>query len=152
MIIRKYETYQNDGVLELVKESEKRYEGTTNNPEEIKDMLNGAFRHGYRSEEIMHLVCFNTKMCCVGVFEIGHGTTTASLCNPKDIFKKALMVNAEAIVIVHNHPSGSTEPSKDDVKLTKKVKLAGEFIGIELLDHIIVANDDYFSFMQNDIL
>jgi len=80
------------------------------------------------------------------------GTSTHAPVGIADIFKAAILANASGIVMVHNHPSGRLEPSQDDLALTKRVKSAGEIIGIPLLDHVIVAGEGYVSLREQMVL
>lgn len=80
------------------------------------------------------------------------GTSTESVVGIPDVFKAAILANARAIVLVHNHPSGNPEPSRDDLELTRRVKDAGELLHIPLLDHVIVAADGYASLFQRQDL
>ena len=73
------------------------------------------------------------------------GTLTQSLVHPREIFAKAIEDRAAKIIVAHNHPSGSLEPSPDDIEVTKKLKEAGRLMGIEVLDHIIVSKIGYRS-------
>lgn len=84
--------------------------------------------------------------------KVSMGGMTGTVADPKIIFQKALAHQGCSIVIVHNHPSGQTKPSQADIKLTKKIKEGGQFLEIPLLDHIIFANDNYFSFADEGIL
>ena len=77
------------------------------------------------------------------------GTVNQSLVHPRDIFREAVLVNAVKILCIHNHPSGNTTPSIADECMTKKVKEAGEMIGIPLIDHIIIGSQDYYSFLEH---
>ena len=83
---------------------------------------------------------------------ISQGGVSGTLVDPKLIFKKALSELASSIVLIHNHPSGNTEPSQADRKLTEKIKKAGEFLEISVLDHVIFTNSQYFSFADEGIL
>ena len=83
---------------------------------------------------------------------ISHGGMTATLADPKVIFKNALLREATAIVIGHNHPSGVTKPSKEDKMLTKKLIFAGKTMDITVMDHIIIGDNDYFSFAENGLM
>lgn len=76
------------------------------------------------------------------------GTLTASLVHPREVYRPALMDAAAAVLCVHNHPSGDTEPSDEDVAITKRLEKAGDLLGIRLLDHIIVGRNGYFSFVE----
>ena len=91
-----------------------------------------------------------TKGKPLGVFEISHGTINQSICNPRDIFIKALLCGAAGIILAHNHPSGDVAPSKNDMEIYKRVKEAGQLLGIGLLDNIIIGNG-YYSFTENHI-
>ena len=65
---------------------------------------------------------------------------------------RALLIGASMIILCHNHPSGSSKPSREDIIMTQKIKEAGELIGIPLADHLVIAGDDYYSFMENGLL
>ena len=76
------------------------------------------------------------------------GTSTGSMVSVREIFKEALDSRAASIVILHNHPSGNPSPSREDMKVTKNIMEAGRIIGVELLDHIVIGDNSYFSFKQ----
>lgn len=135
----------------LVKENSCNYQvDSLNNPEAIAEMLNTVFRLNKRAEEYLYMIAFNVKAKVLGVFEVSHGTVNLSVCNPRDIFIKALLCGASNIVLAHNHPSGDATPSKEDIDTYNRIKEAGKLMGISLLDNIIVG-DRYFSFMRNNI-
>jgi len=71
------------------------------------------------------------------------GTLNASMVHPRELYRRAIMLGVEAIIVAHNHPSGVVEPSEDDLIVTKRLVKAGEILGIKLLDHIIITSDDY---------
>ena len=73
------------------------------------------------------------------------GSITASTTTPRDLFKSAILANAVAIIVCHNHPSGNLIPSDSDIKITKQLIDAGELLGIKVLDHLIVSNRGYKS-------
>ncbi|MCH7762963.1 MAG: DNA repair protein RadC [Candidatus Marinimicrobia bacterium] len=79
------------------------------------------------------------------------GSLTASQVHPREIIKRALEKNAAAIVCSHNHPSGNTRPSQDDLQITKKIRLACETVEIALHDHVIVTSEGYYSFADHGI-
>lgn len=83
---------------------------------------------------------------------ISIGTVNASLLHPREVFKPAIRESATALILVHNHPSGSPLPSDSDLAATEQIALAGEVLGIPLLDHIIVSDTDFFSFRKNNLL
>lgn len=80
------------------------------------------------------------------------GTLNASLIHPREIFKPALEQCAASLIVAHNHPSGDAEPSHDDMMVTKRIKEAGHIMGIELVDHIIITKNSFYSFQEKDIL
>jgi len=88
----------------------------------------------------------------IGKEQLSIGGTDATIVDAKIVFRKAIEAKAAAIVVCHNHPSGTIRPSQADVELTKKLKNAGEVLGIPVLDHIIVVDKGYFSFADEGIL
>lgn len=101
------------------------------------------------AEEEFWMLAINSKCKVIGIFMISHGTVNATIASPREILMRALLVGATNMIVLHNHPSGSTEPSKDDVYTTKRIQEACNLIGIKLVDHIIVGND-FYSFKGND--
>ena len=80
------------------------------------------------------------------------GTINRTIVHPREIFSEALVENAAAMIVCHNHPSGSCAPSREDIETTKTLIEASKIIGITLLDHIILDRDSYFSFLEHDLL
>jgi DNA repair protein RadC len=85
-------------------------------------------------------------------YRISQGGVTGTIADPKIILQFALACNASSLIICHNHPSGNTKPSRADEELTKKIKHAAEYLDIKLLDHIIVTEDNYYSFADEGLL
>ena len=85
-----------------------------------------------------------------GVCWIGHGGISGTVADPKMVFQAALKTNASSVILLHNHPSGNTNPSEADVRLTEKIKNAGDFLDLTVLDHLICTADSYFSFADNN--
>ncbi|MCK5333958.1 MAG: DNA repair protein RadC, partial [Candidatus Aenigmarchaeota archaeon] len=77
------------------------------------------------------------------------GTLNSSLVHPREIFKGAIKESANAIILVHNHPSGDPTPSEEDKEVTKRLSDAGELLSINMLDHVIVGADEFYSFEEN---
>ena len=75
------------------------------------------------------------------------GTLNQSLIHPREIFAKAIEDRAASIILAHNHPSGNPEPSEEDKRVTKKLKEAGNLLGIDVLDHLIITNQGYTTIM-----
>ncbi len=102
-------------------------------------------------EEHLYMICMNTKNRVLGVFEISHGTVNSSIVGVREIFQKALLANSVSIILMHNHPSGSPDPSREDIAVTEKVAEAGNLLGVELLDHIVIG-DRYVSLKEKGYL
>lgn len=71
-----------------------------------------------------------------------------SIVHPREVFKEALLYSSNKIFLIHNHPSGDTEPSREDILITERLKKAGELLGVEVLDHIIIGNGKYSSLRE----
>ena len=104
------------------------------------------------SEEYMYMICMNTKNKVIGVFEVSHGSVNSSIVNPREVFQKALLGNAVAIIVMHNHPSGDPTPSKEDIEVTKRLVKSGEIIGVQVLDHLIIGDNKYVSLKEKGYL
>lgn len=119
----------------LLDRSEELFEFTKNNLDII-----------HAGEENMYLVCVLSNQKPVGFFKVSQGSINGTVAGVREIFQKALLIGAVNIFLVHNHPSGSLNPSKEDIAVTKKMKEAGDLLGVNLLDHIIVSSEGYYSF------
>lgn len=120
------------------------------NPSTIAGYYMEEMRH--LSQEHMKLLMLDTKSNLIAEKNIYKGTVNASLVEPREIFVEAVKREAVSIILLHNHPSGDPTPSKADVAITRRIRLAGELIGIELLDHIIIGNNSYISFLEENLI
>jgi DNA repair protein RadC len=98
--------------------------------------------------EVCLALLLDAKHNALGIHEIGRGTLDSCLVHPRDVFKAALLANAAAVAVLHNHPSGDPTPSADDVALCARLRQAGTLIGIELLDFLIIGAGRYHSFQE----
>lgn len=103
-------------------------------------------------EEEFHVLTYTQKNGELGRYLISIGTLTASLVHPRECLKPAILDSAAAICFLHNHPSGSVEPSRQDKTLTTRLCESCTLMGIRVLDHIIVARDGYYSFSDSGLL
>ena len=140
--------------LELVKEESHKYEVETriSCPKDIYEVLTKVCRIQCNAEEVFILITLNTKNIVTGYFEVHRGTINTSLVHPREVFKRALLNNASNIMVAHNHPSGDPNPSKEDIQITERLKEAGNLLGINLLEHIIVGDDKYISLKEKGVL
>ena len=107
---------------------------------------------GHLSHEEFWVLYLNNSNKILAKTQMSKGGMTGTIVDVRIVMKQALQHSATAIVLVHNHPSGSLHPSKSDTQLTKKFKLAAESLDIKVLDHIIVTEKDYFSFADESLL
>lgn len=98
---------------------------------------------------VMHL---SAKHGINSVEVVAVGTLNATLVHPREVFKGAILSNAAAIILAHNHPSGDPTPSPEDYELTKQLLLAGELLGIRVLDHLVVGDARYVSLRETTLL
>lgn len=119
-------------------------------PDTIAQYYMEDLRH--ETQEHMKMLMLDSKANLIGDKDVFKGTVNASLITPRELFIEALQKNAVSIIIMHNHPSGDPTPSREDIFATKRILEAGNLIGIELLDHIIIGNNCYISFREKGIL
>ena len=105
-----------------------------------------------RTEEYLYLLCMNVKLEMTGIFELSHGNVNSSIVSVREMFQKALLANAVSIIVMHNHPSGDPTPSREDIKVTKRMVECGDLLGVQVLDHIIVGRPGYSSLKEKGYL
>jgi len=93
----------------------------------------------------------DTRNKLIRMAEISIGSLDGSIVHPREVFKEAISASAASVIFVHNHPSGDTEASEDDIKLTKRLAEAGEIMGIDVLDHIIIGGNKYLSLKREGL-
>lgn len=102
--------------------------------------------------EEFKMILLNRSNRVLGLFTVSIGGVSGTVADPKVIFSTALKGNASSIILAHNHPSGSLQPSQADVSLTQKLCSAGLLLDIAVLDHLILTSEDYFSFADNGMM
>ena len=121
---------------------------TVSNPHDAYKLFEGFLLDIDREKFLV--ACFNTKNEPVNISVVSVGTLNSSLVHPREVMKTAILSNSNSIMIAHNHPSGSLEPSTEDKNITDRLMKSCELLGIKLLDHIIIgSNESYFSFKEN---
>ena len=102
--------------------------------------------------EQFRVMLLNKANRVLGICTLTTGNVSGTIADPKQIFALALKANATAIIIAHNHPSGNLTPSTEDYALTKKIKEAGDFLDLKVIDHFIVTSEGYYSFASKGVL
>lgn len=113
---------------------------------------NGEMSRNMEYKELFYALYLNQANKLLALHKIGEGTTTAAPVDIKFIMQGAIMTNAAALIVCHNHPSGSTSPSRNDKLLTDKIRKAAELFDIRLTDSVIITADNYFSFVEEGII
>ncbi|GAB6189185.1 DNA repair protein RadC [Marinitoga arctica] len=126
------------------KESLEKEKLKLDSPEKVYDLLYDEM--AFSDKEIVKCISLNSKLNPISIDTISIGTANQSILHPRDVFKTAIKNNAISILIVHNHPSGDSEPSMIDFDITKKIEESGKLLGIKLSDHIIIGKSEYYSF------
>jgi len=118
-------------------------------PDEVISLVRGRLK-GKKKEHFLALL-LDTRGQLIKISEISVGSLDSSIVHPREVFKEALSASAASVIFVHNHPSGDPEPSEDDIKLTERLAQAGEVMGIEVLDHIVIGNNNYLSLKREGL-
>ena len=117
---------------------------------DVQRLLCGRFRD--RDREVFAVVFLDTRHHVLAVEEMFQGTLNSATVFPREIVRRALQLNAAAVVAVHNHPSGNPSPSPDDRQVTRELQRACGLLDISLLDHIVIGGNDCFSFAEHRLL
>ena len=102
--------------------------------------------------EQFKILLLNQANRVLGILNLSSGGVTGTVADPKLIYSAALKANACSLLLSHNHPSGNLKPSRSDEELTQKIKMAGQFLDIKLLDHVIITSEGYLSFADEGLL
>ena len=119
-------------------------------PEAVFKLINSSIKD--KAKEHFKLILLNSRNKKIGISPISTGTLTTSLVHPREVFKEALSHSAASVILAHNHPSGDPEPSEDDLKITRKLVESGKILGVEVLDHIIIGKDKFYSFREKGLI
>ena len=107
---------------------------------------------GREKKEHFMILSLDTGNNLIKMSDISVGTLNTNLADPREVFKEVIQNNAAAVIVAHNHPSGNSKPSDEDLLITKRLKGAGDILGIDLIDHIIVTKQTFFSFKERNLL
>lgn len=137
-----------DLIENYAEETHKR-KGLTS-PNDTYNFMKAKLAH--LEKESFYTILLDTKMKIVDTVEISRGSLTSSIVHSREVFKLAIQKSAYAIICVHNHPSGDSTPSKEDIAITQRLKEGGQVIGIPLLDHIIIGRGEFTSLKEEGYL
>ena len=130
--------------IKMVKESSFLYQTRTiSSPNDAYEMIQDQLKDLDREQFI--IACLNTKNEPTNISVVSVGTLNKAIVHPREVFKTAILSNAASIMAFHNHPSGDTTPSDQDIQLTHRLVEVGELLGIKLLDHLIVGDGTFTS-------
>jgi len=104
-----------------------------------------------KKKEHFLVLCLDTRNHLINCKSVSVGSLDTSVVHPREVFKEAITASAASVIFAHNHPSGDPEPSEEDIELTKRLVKAGEIIGIDVLDHIIVCDKGYLSLKAKNL-
>lgn len=127
--------------------SEKPLNDTLKGPESVAHFVRAILPDNSREHFIALYLNASHKVIAYSV--VSTGTANATLVHPREVYQAAVLLGAIALIVTHNHPSGDVTPSSEDFKVTRQLKEAGEILGIRLLDHLVVAEANYFSFNED---
>jgi DNA repair protein RadC len=117
-----------------------------------KDVANEVTNIRRNKKENFVVLYLNARNQVIYKETISIGTLNASVVHPREVFQPAVTKSAASIILAHNHPSGDTKPSDDDIELTKRIAKAGEIMGIEVLDHVIVSEKGHLSMKDKGLI
>jgi len=106
----------------------------------------------YRPRECFYAVCLDSRRKIIHTSKVSEGTVNDASVSPRMVVEKALRYKATGVLLCHNHPNGSVKPSLEDIDLTNQLKRMLNPLGIQVIDHIIIGENQYFSFFENDLL
>lgn len=144
------------------KEAREKANNYVSNNLSVKPILEGVYSpadvadkcKSFRKAKKEHFCVFflDTQNRITGKEVVSIGTLNTSIIHPRECFRTAILKNCCSVIIVHNHPSGSLEPSSEDIHVTKRLIDGGKLLGIEVLDHVIVTRDSYASFKDKRLI
>lgn len=134
--------------LLLIKEQEFEYNKKICSTLELVEFVRNVLKINNEPQEVLYLLSLNNKNQLVSFIELARGGLNMCKISQNEIFKSVLLSNSNRFIIIHNHPSGDPTPSKNDIEVTKDILKSCEIMGIELLDHLIIGDNEYQSIMK----
>lgn len=141
------EVYKNK--LIMLKEKSYTYNQKISCSQIVADFIRNIIQIQNEPEEVLYLLGLDAKNNLIGFVEVGRGTIDGVQTTPREILKRALLMNCAKIILTHNHPSGDSIPSKCDYEMTKKVEEISNILNIQLLDHVVIGEKENYSIVAN---
>lgn len=117
-------------------------------PQDVADFLMPRLR--YAANEQFVVILLNNKNKVIGTEVVSEGSLSSSIVHPREVFAPAILHHAAAIMVAHNHPSGDPKPSIEDEEVTRQLLRSGKVLGIPMIDHVIIGDGNYYSFLENE--
>lgn len=133
-----------------LQQKESREKKIIKSSRDVSDLL--MFEMRYLKRELFKIILLDTKNTVICIETISIGSLNASIVHPREVFNLPLRRSANAVIFVHNHPSGCTEPSVEDIATTNRLLEAGNILGIKVLDHIIIGDGNFLSFKEHELI
>lgn len=119
-------------------------------PQDVADFLMPRLR--YAAKEQFVVILLNGKNKVIGTEVVSEGSLSSSVVHPREVYAPAMLHHAAAIMVAHNHPSGDPKPSFEDEEVTRMLSRSGKVLGIPMIDHVIIGDGNYYSFLENEAL
>ena len=119
-------------------------------PQDVADFLMPRLR--YAAKEQFVVILLNSKNKVIGTEVVSEGSLSSSIVHPREVYAPAILHHAAAIMVAHNHPSGDPKPSLEDEEVTRMLSRSGKVLGIPMIDHVIIGDGNYYSFLENEAL
>jgi len=123
---------------------------TIKSPVEVSTLLMEEMRH--LKKEVFKIILLNTKNHIIKYLDVSVGSLNSSIVHPREVFSEAVKAGCSGILLVHNHPSGDPEPSREDIETTQRLVNAGNILGIKVLDHVVIGDGKYISFKEQGLM
>ena len=122
-------------------------------PEDAAEIAAKHFEDMASDREVFSVMLLDVKNRVIGINVVSIGSLSASVVHPREVFKAAILANAASVILTHNHPSGESKPSREDIEVTRRMVQVGRIMDIHVLDHIIIGDGtgESFSFKGNEI-
>lgn len=123
---------------------------TIKSPVEVSSLVMEEMRH--LKKEVFKIILLNTKNHIIKYLNVSVGSLNSSIVHPREVFSEAVKTGCSGMLLVHNHPSGDPEPSREDIETTQRLVNAGNILGIKVLDHVVIGDGKYISFKEQGLM